>query len=105
MYLAYNNIIPPKEYAHDPKLCDTNGNTVAIILLKKKLEVPEYWRYDPEYIINYRFSNGTCDATTAYILVCHNITPPEYFYHNPAITCNYLNKTVAMRLAENKVIP
>ena len=41
MILAYNGIIPPKEWEHDPKLTNKKDETVAIILLKKEIEVPE----------------------------------------------------------------
>jgi len=40
MYLAFRKIVPPHEYYHNPKLYNYNGYTVAILLLKNKLEVP-----------------------------------------------------------------
>ena len=30
MYLAYNKIIPPKEWEHDSKIVNNNGWTVAM---------------------------------------------------------------------------
>jgi len=53
MYLAKKGIIPPKEFYHDPKLHDYDGNTVAILLLRNKLDVPEEWRYESKYRIVY----------------------------------------------------
>ncbi len=53
MLLAQKGVIPPKEWYHDPKLYNTYGNTVAILLLKNGKEVPEEWKYDPLYEIEY----------------------------------------------------
>jgi len=41
--------------------------------------VPEKWRYDPEYIIDYNFSDGRDKCTTAYILAVYKVIPPKYF--------------------------
>ena len=35
MILAYHEIIPPKEWYHDPTICDSCGWTVAINLATK----------------------------------------------------------------------
>ena len=37
MRLADNYIIPPKEYEHDPKLQDDNGNTVGYLLSRNNI--------------------------------------------------------------------
>ena len=41
MYLAKNNIIPSKEWEHDPELKDKYGNTVCYYLFNNRLQVPE----------------------------------------------------------------
>jgi len=41
MYLANNKVIPPQEFYHKPTKCNEEGNTVAMYLLKNKLDVPE----------------------------------------------------------------
>ena len=41
MHLAYKGIIPPLEWQHNKLLENIYGDTVAIILLEKGIEVPE----------------------------------------------------------------
>ena len=48
--LADNNIIPPEEWYHDPKLRNKADETVAIILINKKILPPK----NMEHIINYQ---------------------------------------------------
>jgi len=79
MLLANNGIIPPKQWLHDPKLCDIDGNTVAINLLKNKIDVPEEWRYDSTYKFDYD------NSTTAMKLAYNKIIPPKYFEHDPKL--------------------
>ena len=45
MLLAYNGIIPPKEWIHDPNIKNKRGDTVAYYLKKKNLPVSNKW-YD-----------------------------------------------------------
>ena len=47
MYLAANGIIPPKEWIHDPALCDKNEYTVAMCLALNKIIPPKEWYHDP----------------------------------------------------------
>jgi len=48
MLLACNGIIPPKEWYHDPTICDNHGNTVAMYLVKNKIyNIPQEWHHDP----------------------------------------------------------
>ena len=38
MFLAYNKIVPPKEWEHKPDLIESiNKNTVAMLLAKNKI--------------------------------------------------------------------
>lgn len=37
MHLVDNKKVPPKEWEHDAKISDKEGNTVAVYLLKSKL--------------------------------------------------------------------
>lgn len=46
MILVDNNIIPPKEWYHDPLLKDINDNTVAIILSSEGIIPPKEWIHD-----------------------------------------------------------
>jgi len=86
MFLVWNKrIMPPHEFHHDPKLYNMNGNTVALLLLKRKFEVPDEWKYDPEYLIKHRFSDHYNYVTTAFILAVNKTIPPKYFNHDPII--------------------
>ena len=48
MTLAYKGIVPPKEWWHDPKLHDHEGNTVAMRLVSKGIIPPKEWHHDPK---------------------------------------------------------
>ena len=48
MILAYNGIIPPKEWIHDKMLCNIYGDTVQYLLHRNNIEIPEEWRYGNE---------------------------------------------------------
>jgi len=37
MIFAWNGIVPPQEWEHDPTVCDKDGMSVAIYLAKKKI--------------------------------------------------------------------
>ena len=54
------------------------GYTVAILLIKNGIEVPEEWKYDPLYKINN-------DKTTAIRLAEAGIIPPKEWTHNPKL--------------------
>ena len=43
MLFAMHGVIPPKEYYHNPKLCDKNGMTVAMILALNGIIPPKEW--------------------------------------------------------------
>ena len=43
MTLAENEIIPPREWCHDPLLKNKDDKTVAIILLEKDILPPKEW--------------------------------------------------------------
>ena len=45
MMLAFNGIIPPKEWCHDPNIRDLWKNTVAHYLKTHNIPVPNIW-YD-----------------------------------------------------------
>ena len=45
MILVYNEIIPPKEWIHDPNITNKNNKTVADILKEEHLPIPNEW-YD-----------------------------------------------------------
>ena len=40
MYLAMNNIIPPKEWEHNPIITDSLGDTVAMKFAKNNIIPP-----------------------------------------------------------------
>ena len=44
MLLAKKGIIPPKEWYHDPSVCDNFGRTVAKLLDRNEIDIPEEWR-------------------------------------------------------------
>ncbi len=48
MYLAWKNIIPPKEYNHDPNITDNDIHTVCYYLYSDHLPIPNEW-YDNIY--------------------------------------------------------
>lgn len=49
MQLAYHEIIPPKEWQHDPNMVEnTNGDTVAIHLAVKGIIPPKCWKHRPD---------------------------------------------------------
>ncbi len=132
MLLSINNIIPPKEWYHDPKLCDNHGNTVAVYLLLNNISLPNEWKYEYDYIIKYGYNKerytttairlaskgiippkewehdatikNTYGSTVAHSLARKCIVPPKEWYHDPSIT-NNLNCTVAHYLANNGIIP
>ena len=41
MMLAFNGIIPPKEWCHDPNIKDKYGYTVAMHLARNGKNIPE----------------------------------------------------------------
>ena len=43
MWLAYNGIVPPEEWQHDPNMKNNIGSTVESLLKKKGIEVPPRW--------------------------------------------------------------
>ena len=49
MWLAYNKIIPPKEWEHKPdiKAYDINNLTVALILSAYGIIPPKEWNHNP----------------------------------------------------------
>jgi len=67
-------------------------------LLRKNLDVPEIWRYEPEYKINYKFDNKESNLTTAQILAVLKIIVPEYYNHDPLLKDEDGN-TIAMIFA------
>jgi len=100
MILSRTGIIPPKEWHHDPKIHNDNIYTVAINLIENNIEVPEEWRYEPEYRIRYFYLHeNKCiekcvyHGTTAMKLARDKIIPPKYFEHDPNIK-NGDNETV-----------
>jgi len=58
------------------------------LLLRNNLNVPKEWRYEAEYKLNYKFTDGEDIVTTAYILATYNIISPKYFNHDPIIRDN-----------------
>ncbi len=46
MILAYEGILPPKEWQHDPTIID-NSYTVAMYLVSNKIIPPKEWYHDP----------------------------------------------------------
>ena len=48
MIYAINNIIPPKEWKHNPTLKDKNNQTVAMHLIDRKIFPPKEWCYNPD---------------------------------------------------------
>ena len=54
------------------------GDTVAILLTKRNVKVPEEWLYEPEY----KLING---QTTAMRLARYGIDIPKYWEHNPKL--------------------
>ena len=70
--LAFNGIIPPKEWYHDPTFRDVDGFTVALHLAHKKgIIPPKEWHHDPELYEN------KYGMTVAMHLARYDITPPE----------------------------
>ena len=37
---------------HEPCISNKNGETVAYLLIKNGIEVPDEWKYDPKYRLN-----------------------------------------------------
>ena len=54
------------------------GDTVAILLSKRNVKVPEEWLYEPEY----KLING---QTTAMRLARYGIIPDKYWEHSPKL--------------------
>lgn len=49
MDLAFNGIICPKQWEHDPNLQENiNGSTVAMHLADKCVIPPKHWEHDPQ---------------------------------------------------------
>ena len=48
MFLAWNEIIPPKELYHPSDLQDNHGRTVAMYLAYNYIIPPEEWHHDPK---------------------------------------------------------
>jgi len=69
------------------------------LLLRKGIDVPEQWRYDPEYKLNYILNYEKDIVTTAMVLATYKIIPPTYFEHDPLIKDTKYDMTVAMALA------
>ena len=46
MVLLSNDIIPPKQWQHEPLLRTEYGNTVAIYLASKGIIPPKKWMHD-----------------------------------------------------------
>jgi len=74
-------------------------------LLRNGIYVPEEWRYESEYKINYKFTDGEDKCTTAFILAAYKAIPPEYFEHDPIIKDEKFGMTVAHELACKGIIP
>jgi len=105
MFFAKKGEIPPSVFYHDPKIYDRDGNTVAILLLKKGKEVPKEWKYDPKYKIENLNYDKNYSSTTAYILADNEIIPPDYFEHDPTIIDGKYGMTVAHALASKGIEP
>ncbi len=43
MFLAAAGIIPPAQWHHNPRLINMKGESVADLLRKNNVEVPEEW--------------------------------------------------------------
>ena len=46
MHMAYNRIIPPKEWYHDPLLRNDYGETVGLVLAFHGIIPSEHWMHD-----------------------------------------------------------
>ena len=57
MRLADNEILPPKEWQHDPNIKNNYGETVAMILASKGILPPKEW-----LIYNNKPINGIKDV-------------------------------------------
>ena len=67
MWLAYNGIIPPKEWEHDPNLKDDDNMTVAMRLAENGIIPPKEWEHDPKW------KNDDNGETVAIILAANEI--------------------------------
>ena len=46
--MVFNNKIPPRQWIGDPAIRLSYDETIAMLLAKKNLEVPDYCNHDPE---------------------------------------------------------
>jgi len=58
--LAWNKIIPSKEWYHDCDLYNSRGLTVNMLLKKNNIDVPKEWKHSSiiDYLEDYCFDNG-----------------------------------------------
>ena len=73
MLLAYNGILPPKEWCHDPSITDINKCTVAMILIRNGIIPPKEWIHDPNIKDKY-------NHTVAYYFKLNKIPVPNEWY-------------------------
>ena len=78
MLLAYNKIIPPKEWCHDPLLENEVKDTVAIILINKNILPPKEWEYAIQMHKIFRDSSIELLSDNGYILLNDYYVPPDF---------------------------